>query len=221
MPDSRRRSASSAARPALEAQRAHRLPARGARPLPQDEASASTLEFLGELKGSPRARCASRGWRGSTGSAWRTWSKQGARSSRRACSRRCSSSAAILHEPDLVILDEPFSGLDPVNTPTCCRTILAEHRAAGPHGALLDAQMEQAEKSCDHILLIHGGPGRSSTGRSTRCAPAEHGKGTQSTLSTAGSCPSRRSRHSRNGIRRSTDSVAEIRMRRPQDAAES
>lgn len=62
----------------------------------------------------------------------------------------------VLHEPKLVILDEPFSGLDPVNTNLIkdeiynlakrgCTIIFSTHR------------MEQVEEICDHIILVNKG----------------------------------------------------------------
>jgi len=61
---------------------------------------------------------------------------------------------AILHEPDLLILDEPFSGLDPVNV-EILREIILEQKAAGKTIILSTHQMELAEKICDDICLIN------------------------------------------------------------------
>jgi ABC-2 type transport system ATP-binding protein len=62
--------------------------------------------------------------------------------------------SAIIHEPDLLILDEPFSGLDPVNV-ELLREIILEQRAAGKTIILSTHQMELAEKICDDICLIN------------------------------------------------------------------
>ena len=62
----------------------------------------------------------------------------------------------ILHEPDLVILDEPFSGLDPVNT-RLLKDVMLELRDRGCTVIFSTHQMEQVEKSCDRICLIHKG----------------------------------------------------------------
>jgi ABC-2 type transport system ATP-binding protein len=62
----------------------------------------------------------------------------------------------ILHEPDLVILDEPFSGLDPVNT-RLLKDVMMELRDRGCTVVFSTHQMEQVEKSCDQICLIHKG----------------------------------------------------------------
>ena len=61
---------------------------------------------------------------------------------------------AIIHEPDLLILDEPFSGLDPVNVEVL-KEIILEQRAAGKTIILSTHQMELAEKICDDICLIN------------------------------------------------------------------
>ena len=61
---------------------------------------------------------------------------------------------AVIHDPDLVILDEPFSGLDPVNVELMKQTIL-EKKAAGKTIILSTHQMEIAEKLCDDVCMIN------------------------------------------------------------------
>lgn len=63
---------------------------------------------------------------------------------------------AIAHEPDLVIFDEPFSGLDPVNQRVLEATIRAQ-AAAGRTILFSTHVMEHAERLCDRILLIAQG----------------------------------------------------------------
>jgi ABC-2 type transport system ATP-binding protein len=62
--------------------------------------------------------------------------------------------AAIVHEPALLILDEPFSGLDPVNH-RLLREVIAELRAAGTTIVLSTHDMEQVESLCDAVALVH------------------------------------------------------------------
>jgi ABC-2 type transport system ATP-binding protein len=64
--------------------------------------------------------------------------------------------ATILHEPEVVILDEPFAGLDPVNV-DLVREILLDLRNRGVTLLLSTHQMEMVEKLCDSICLIHRG----------------------------------------------------------------
>lgn len=61
---------------------------------------------------------------------------------------------AVIHNPDLIILDEPFSGLDPVNVDLMKETIL-EQKATGKTIILSTHQMEIAEKLCDDICMIN------------------------------------------------------------------
>lgn len=61
---------------------------------------------------------------------------------------------AILHEPDLLILDEPFSGLDPVNVEVM-KEIVLDLKAAGKTIIFSTHQMEVAEKICDDICLLN------------------------------------------------------------------
>lgn len=64
--------------------------------------------------------------------------------------------AAVLHEPDLLILDEPFSGLDPVSM-RLMRDLFLEQHARGATVLFSTHQMLQAEQLCEHIVMIHDG----------------------------------------------------------------
>jgi len=61
---------------------------------------------------------------------------------------------SVIHDPDLLILDEPFSGLDPVNVDVMKETIL-ELRSANKTIILSTHQMEIAEKLCDDVCMIN------------------------------------------------------------------
>lgn len=64
--------------------------------------------------------------------------------------------ATVLHAPSLLILDEPFSGLDPVNADLLI-TVIKELQAAGTTIMLSTHQMDQVERLCDDIALINRG----------------------------------------------------------------
>ncbi|MDX9952879.1 MAG: ATP-binding cassette domain-containing protein [Anaerolineae bacterium] len=64
--------------------------------------------------------------------------------------------ATLLHDPDLIIVDEPFSGLDPVNT-RLVKDIIEEQRQAGKAIIMSTHQMHQVEALCSRIVLIDNG----------------------------------------------------------------
>lgn len=64
--------------------------------------------------------------------------------------------STILHDPDLLVMDEAFAGLDPVNAQVLKETVL-ELRARGKTILLSTHIMEQAEKLCDHVCIIARG----------------------------------------------------------------
>jgi ABC-2 type transport system ATP-binding protein len=64
--------------------------------------------------------------------------------------------ATLLHNPDLIILDEPFSGLDPVNTNLLTEVIL-EEKQKGKVIIMSSHQMEQVEKFCKEVVLMKDG----------------------------------------------------------------
>ena len=60
----------------------------------------------------------------------------------------------IIHEPELVILDEPFSGLDPVNRDTM-RDLILDMKRQGRTVIFSTHGMEHAEQLCDYVMMIH------------------------------------------------------------------
>ena len=64
--------------------------------------------------------------------------------------------ATILHKPELVILDEPFSGLDPVNM-DMLRTAILDLKRAGSTVIFSTHDMDVAEKMCDFVFMIFKG----------------------------------------------------------------
>lgn len=64
--------------------------------------------------------------------------------------------ATIVHKPRLLILDEPFTGLDPINT-NLIKDEIAQLNAAGTSIIFSTHRMEQVEEMCDYIVLINQG----------------------------------------------------------------
>ncbi len=64
--------------------------------------------------------------------------------------------ASVAHKPDLLVLDEPFSGLDPVHQ-DLLKVVVRELRDEGAAIVLSAHQMNQVEELCDRIFLIHRG----------------------------------------------------------------
>ena len=70
--------------------------------------------------------------------------------------QRLQLAAALLTEPALAILDEPMSGLDPVNV-ELVRTLLEDRRARGMATVLSTHHMAHVESLCDRVVMIHEG----------------------------------------------------------------
>ncbi|MBM3991476.1 MAG: ATP-binding cassette domain-containing protein [Planctomycetes bacterium] len=114
------------------------------------------LAFIARLKGVPRAGLAAR---------VRDWLERielGGVEHRRCqelskgMQQKVQFIAAVVHEPELLILDEPFSGLDPVNAVVLDRLVSDLHRE-GRTILLCTHQMQQAERCCERLVLIHRG----------------------------------------------------------------
>ncbi len=64
--------------------------------------------------------------------------------------------AAIMHHPELIIIDEPFTSLDPINT-QMVKDLIRDLRDQGATMLMSTHQLHQVEELCDHILLIDHG----------------------------------------------------------------
>jgi ABC-2 type transport system ATP-binding protein len=115
-----------------------------------------TLLFLGQLKGLSRRTAQQRAETYLKGvELWEARERK-VEAWSRGMKQKAQFVAATLHEPDLIIIDEPFSGLDPVNT-----RIIKDHlqRMAQKGAAIIMSshQMHQIEAMCERILLIDRG----------------------------------------------------------------
>jgi ABC-2 type transport system ATP-binding protein len=70
--------------------------------------------------------------------------------------QRVQLAAALVHEPDLLVLDEPFSGLDPIAVDTLGRLLL-EHAAAGATVLFSSHQLDLVEHLCDAVAIVDKG----------------------------------------------------------------
>jgi ABC-2 type transport system ATP-binding protein len=114
------------------------------------------LIYLGQLHGVPKKALGARAddWLERLGLANRSKSKVEELS--KGMQQKIQLAGTLIHEPELLVLDEPFSGLDPINQ-GLFKDLLAAHKAAGKTLLFSTHVMEQAEKLCDHIALIAGG----------------------------------------------------------------
>lgn len=75
--------------------------------------------------------------------------------------QRVQVAAALVHDPDVLIMDEPFSGLDPLAVDEVV-TVIAEHAARGVPVLFSSHQLDVVERLCDDVVIIAGGQVRAS-----------------------------------------------------------
>jgi ABC-2 type transport system ATP-binding protein len=114
------------------------------------------LVFLGEMKGMDRRRARQRAgdWLARLGLA--EWRLRRVDELSKGMQQKVQFISTVLHDPDLVILDEPFSGLDPVNTQVMKDVVLDLH-GRGKTILFSTHIMEQAEKLCEQLCIIARG----------------------------------------------------------------
>ena len=126
------------------------------RGLYEDMSLIDTLVFLAQLKGLRRQEALERADRAlQEMELWEARERKISALSR-GMNQKAQFIAATLHEPELIIIDEPFSGLDPVNT----RVIKAQIYRMRERGAAIimsTHQMNQVEEMCERILVINRG----------------------------------------------------------------
>ncbi|MEX0772534.1 MAG: ATP-binding cassette domain-containing protein [Balneolales bacterium] len=85
-----------------------------------------------------------------------TWSKKQIGELSKGMQQKIQFIATIAHDPDICIFDEPFSGLDPINS-ELLKKIILELRDNGKSIIFATHRMEQVEQMCDHICLFNHG----------------------------------------------------------------
>ena len=114
------------------------------------------LAFLGEAKGLSRwdARKRAKAWLERLGIG--DWALRKVSDLSKGMQQKVQFAGALQHEPELVILDEPFSGLDPVNSQVM-RDVVVEVARSGRSVLFSTHIMEHAEKMCERVAIIARG----------------------------------------------------------------
>jgi len=114
------------------------------------------LIFLGETRGIGRAASRAKATLWLERMGLTAWSARPVEDLSKGMQQKVQFIGALLHDPELLILDEPFSGLDPVNSQVMKDVIVALARE-GRTVLFSTHIMEQAERMCDHIAIIARG----------------------------------------------------------------
>lgn len=114
------------------------------------------LEYIARLKGVPSAGLSGqvKMWLDKVGLG--DCAKKRCEELSKGMSQKVQFIASVIHEPDLLILDEPFSGLDPVNR-RLLRELIDEQHKRGCTIIFSTHAMFEAEQLCDHLFMIHRG----------------------------------------------------------------
>lgn len=114
------------------------------------------IRFMGELRGLSSAESKRRAdkWLGRLGLS--QWADNRVQDLSKGMQQKVQFATALIHDPVLVILDEPWSGLDPINAEVL-RDVVDNLRASGRTVLFSTHQMEQAEKLCDAVCIIARG----------------------------------------------------------------
>jgi ABC-2 type transport system ATP-binding protein len=114
------------------------------------------LRFFGHIKGRDDAFLTPRidAWLERVG--LRAWRTRRVEELSKGMSQKLQFVVTVIHEPELVVLDEPFAGLDPVNRDVLRDAVLSLHQE-GTTVVFSTHVMEQAEQLCRQLIMIHQG----------------------------------------------------------------
>src|SRR5688500_397106 len=114
------------------------------------------LVFLGETKGLRRgdAKTRARTWLGRLD--LDAWAARKVEDLSKGMQQKVQFIGALMHEPELVVLDEPFSGLDPVNS-RVMKDVVVDIARSGRTVLFSTHIMDQAERMCDRIVIVARG----------------------------------------------------------------
>jgi len=114
------------------------------------------LVYLAELKGTPRSVARPRALTWLERMDLADWADRKVQDLSRGMQQKLQFVASLVHDPELLILDEPFMGLDPVNV-ELVKGLIREAQGEGKTVVLSTHQMNVVEALCDRILLINHG----------------------------------------------------------------
>jgi ABC-2 type transport system ATP-binding protein len=112
------------------------------------------LRFYADLKGCPDAKTAVDAWLDRLGLG--DWANKRVEALSKGMSQKVQFIAAVVARPEVVLLDEPFSGLDPVNAEVLREAVL-DLRREGTTVVFSTHDMGMAEKMCDFVFMIYKG----------------------------------------------------------------
>jgi ABC-2 type transport system ATP-binding protein len=115
-----------------------------------------TLVYLAEMRGVPRHQARERAEALLARVQLQDWAKRKVRDLSQGMQQRLQFVASLVHDPEVLFLDEPFQGLDPVNTERLKRFV-GELHAEGKTIVFSTHQMNMVEALCERILLIDHG----------------------------------------------------------------
>ncbi len=118
--------------------------------------AAELLAYFGKLKGMDSSTANRKSRELLTKFGLGDWVDQKCESLSKGMGQKVQVLATLMHDPELVILDEPFSGLDPVNVEVV-REMILDIKRDGRTVIFSTHVMEQAEQICDSILLVNKG----------------------------------------------------------------
>ncbi len=114
------------------------------------------LVYLAELKGTPRSVARERALSWLERVELSDWAHRKVRDLSRGMQQKLQFVASLVHDPELLVLDEPFQGLDPINV-DLLKGLVRELQRDGKTAMLSSHQMNLVEVLCDRILLIDEG----------------------------------------------------------------
>ncbi len=112
--------------------------------------------FLAEIKGVPARTAAERAKRWLERVDLAGWEDKPVEALSKGMQQKIQFISTVIHEPQMVILDEPFTGLDPINT-QLLKDVIIEMKDEGRTVILSTHLMDQVEKLCERICLINRG----------------------------------------------------------------
>jgi ABC-2 type transport system ATP-binding protein len=114
------------------------------------------VAYFGRLKGMTNAAARTRGRELLREFGLGEWIEAKCKALSKGMGQKVQLLATLMHDPELVILDEPFSGLDPVNTEVV-RELILRMKRDNKTVIFSTHVMEHAEQMCDHVVLINKG----------------------------------------------------------------